>query len=218
MIVATYISAGGALVIYPDTVRFGNWFGPTLETALEKIRRILRRGVMGNTRDVMVDWPEFLRQTKDQVLNLDWYYRWKREDWFEEHGPPNWLPCKGIWEGASDVYEALRGDVTAKRRRQWDKLLGKLWWRGGSTCCDVANETDRDVLYLVMSPESVRQYAAMARELDVAKLEKSFGRCYKTREGWYLGCFDEFAEFVRCWFEFLDRADQSERGILSLST
>ena len=215
ILIMTYISQGATPIVYPGAIRFGSRFGPTIEKATEKIVRILRRGYVGGTMDRFMDWSELRKSAAGRRLDLDWYYTWNRESWFEEYEPPEWLPCTSMRQAANEAYAALRAGLKIKERKNWDKLLGALWWGGGTTCIDLDNEIDPEFVFLIMSPESVRKYAALAGKLDVESLRQPFDERYKTRPDWYMSVFDEFAEFVQSWIEFLAIGAARNRAITS---
>jgi len=218
ILVVTYISQGATPIVYPDAIRFGSRFGPTIEDATEKIVRILRRRIPHNTRDRLMEWTELTKSAAGRTLDRDWYYDWMWKKWFDLYEPANWLPCTSMWQAASEAYTALRAGLKIKERKNWDELLGALWWGGGSTCMDLDNEIDPEFVFLIMSPESVRTYAALASKLDVESLRQPFDERYQTRPDWYMNQFDEFAEFVQSWMEFLTIAAARNRAITSTGT
>lgn len=209
ILIVSYVSDGGTLVIYPDVVRWGIGFAESVDAAIRKISRIVRRGVGFSTYTLVVDWPSYVGSRTKRSFLREFPAILKVLSWSELYQPGDWLSCWGPSVAAREMYIRLRNRLDSPQRDLMDRFMKSI--AGSDT---EFKDIGKRRVTLELNPETVHQLGQYHRMLKMDHIEHAYREIRDANADNYMETYEEFGEFIQVWSKLLNKAVSCEKGII----
>lgn len=170
-----------------------------------------------NAYAVLVEWEKLVEVRRQERIGeaISEAFQSKAA-WLVDHDDPDWQDSFKAAIAAGDIYEDIRAHLLPDTRSNCDKVFRVFFWDlNGYGQDDLGiSEDDRELLTVVLSPQTAAGLDAAGSAISREELRLAFREHARPDPEWYCGNADSFMAYVEQWFRLVSSASGTGRGII----
>jgi hypothetical protein len=170
-----------------------------------------------DTHAYLVEWETLVEAKRQEHLGEAVREALENEAaWLVSHDDPDWQESFKAAIAAGDRYEEIRAHLGTETRSNCDKVFGVFFWNlDGPGQDDLGvSEDDRELLSVVLSPQTVAALDAAGSAIPREELRAAFREHARPDPEWYCGDADGFVAYVEQWLRLVASASGTGRGVI----